>query len=451
MKIKSQTSKKTTLPKVAIEFDTDFEKNKFIDYVNELVFDGIYFGKKLDKDKISGVYSDLIIEKNLICFIGAAQGEPFALWWDIKDIKTDPNRFQNRQSAFSELSAEQVEKNFDSNKFDPIVVWGDANSNNQIYVLSGHSRYEGMKRRKEKYIPVRFFEGDENKAIAFARIDANRVANKEDLISDLKAYILARDGDVKKNIQPYEKKDLQQAFKGKENKLEAWSFLNPNGLYIEKMSDEDTISQYPKIQSFASWVGQLRKDHPNMTNTHEKDTFLYFYRNADNYKITREDFDKLVKERLAMGKERIFPECSDEGCEDIKDFKEVGQNRELYKELNRLQTELETFKKRFETNSAALKIYTEPEKKILTAKALQKEKELKNLQRDLKKAEDQPGLFGPSDIVFEDVNFLIYYCLPGDRKRKKFFSFFSTQAEAKKEFKELFKNKKVSIKKVLKL
>lgn len=188
-----------------------------------------------------------------------------------------------------------------------------------------------------------------------------------------------------------------------------------------------------------------------MTNTHEKDTFLYFYRNADNYKITREDFDKLVKERLAMGKERIFPECSDEGCEDIKDFKEVGQNRELYKELNRLQTELETFKKRFETNSAALKIYTEPEKKILTAKALQKEKELKNLQRDLKKVEDQPGLFGPSDIVFEDVNFLIYYCLPGDRKRKKFFSFFTTQAEAKKEFKELFKNKKVSIKKVLKL
>lgn len=82
MKIKSQTSKKTTLPKVAIEFESDFEKNKFIDYVNELIFDGIYFRKALDKDKISGVYSDLIIEKDLICFIGAAQGEPFALWWE---------------------------------------------------------------------------------------------------------------------------------------------------------------------------------------------------------------------------------------------------------------------------------------------------------------------------------------------------------------------------------
>jgi hypothetical protein len=59
-----------------------------------------------------------------------------AVNFPVSQIHTDPARFQNRTDAFSELSAQSVAEHYDTNKFDPIVIWLDG-STGRYYVLSG--------------------------------------------------------------------------------------------------------------------------------------------------------------------------------------------------------------------------------------------------------------------------------------------------------------------------
>lgn len=363
--------------------------------------------------------------------------KPFAVYFPTAEIATDSERFQNRNDAFSELSADQVANNFDLNKFDAVVIWYDAKQK-KYFVLSGHSRLEGMKRRKELYIPVRFFEGSEAEAIKFARIDANRLANKENLIEDLKAYILSRDGNESKNIKPLSKKDLKQAFKGKEQKLEFLSYLNPQGTFIDQLNNEETLSQFPRIQTFAVWAGEARKNYPDLTNTQEQDIFNFFFGSEKNYKIKKDAFEKLLNDRISLGKSRLFPECeTGKPCQEIKDFAEVGENRELYRQLQKTQELINIIQDRLETNQKAYKIYTEAEKKRVLEVLADLKTEQKQLQRDLKIIENQPALFGIGSPN-AGINFVIHYKKLGSRQKEKYFSNATNQTQAKRELKEFW-------------
>ncbi len=316
----------------------------------------------------------------------------------LADIKTDPARFQNRVDAFSELSADSVAKNFDPNKFDPVVVWYDA-PQDQFFVLSGHSRYEGMKRRGEKLIPVRRYEGTEAEAITFARVDANRSANVENLIEDLKAYKLMRDGDPARHLKPAKKSEIAQTFKGKHTKLEAYSNLSTEGLFVETLQN-DNKSEFPFIESRAYWVGELRKKYEQFTNTMEDDCFNFFYGDVKNNKISKDDFFAEIEKRLAWGKPRLFPECTREGCSKIEDLNLKPPHGEAYQELNRLQKDLEMIKTRFNTSNAALQIYTEDEKKRLIQVNETLLSRQSNLRKSLNIAEQQmqeSSLFGISE------------------------------------------------------
>lgn len=321
-------------------------------------------------------------------------GERYAALIPMAMIRTDPKRFQNRTDAFSEASAESVEKFYDQNKFDPIVVWQDP-TDGLIYVLSGHSRFEGLKRRGEQMAPARFFRGDEEAAIVFARVDANRAASSENLLEDLKAYVLMRDGNPERGIKPATKADLRRSFKGKHSKLEPWSHLDPAGKFLAAMQAENA-AEFPYLQRFAAWVGNLRSEKgEDFTNIHEKDVFNWLYSDRKNSQISSEDFDALIRKRLSYGKERLFPECNDDGsCTRIKDFAEVGPHKDLYKDIEKLDAQVKRFQDRLATNDPVLKVYTQEEKEVLRRIALESQEQLKKMKKDLKIVEAEPGFFG---------------------------------------------------------
>jgi hypothetical protein len=312
----------------------------------------------------------------------------YAVMVDIQLIKTDEKRFQNRIDAFSELSAQDVAENYDANKFDPIIVWKDAN--NQIFVLSGHSRLEGMKRRGAKEIPVRFFNGSEEDAIKFARIEANRLSNAENLVEDLKAYKLMRDGEEAKGIQKASKKEIKQRFKGKTNKLEAYSYLDANGLFIEALSQENK-TEFPYIERFALWTGEIRAQYPEITNQSEREIFWFFYV-GKNTKINREEFFEEVEKRIALGKKRIFPECNQEGCKKLEDVLRKVQTREAFTALKNVQKYIDVIGTRLQSNDLASKVYTDEERKVLIEVGNRLKGEEKNLKRDLQIIDKQREL-----------------------------------------------------------
>jgi len=102
----------------------------------------------------------------------------------IKSIQTDEDRFQLRKEPYSEETAQEVAENYDEEKFEPIVVWqeeGDA----KPFVLSGHSRLEGMRRRGEKLIPARIFEGTEQEAMAVAAAESMENTPKSERKDDV--------------------------------------------------------------------------------------------------------------------------------------------------------------------------------------------------------------------------------------------------------------------------
>lgn len=328
-------------------------------------------------------------------------GEPtncVAVEFPLAQISLDPARFQNRTDAFSELSAEAVARHYDPNKFDPVVLWRDPAKKGQAYMLSGHSRFEGMSRRKAGTIPARFFQGTEAEAIQFARVDANRAATAENLVEDLTAYRLMRDGDPARSLKPAKKNELAQAFKGKQSKLEAWSHLDPAGLFVATLA-QDNRSEFPYLEKFALWVGQLRARHAaDFTNTHEGDCFNFFYSDAKNHRLSRTDFEELIEKRLAWGKPRLFPECGRDGCVDLQDLAKRGAQAATYKELEALAKYRETITQRLRTSDRGLRVYTDSEREKLKEQGQLIDHEIQRLRRDLGQAEAAPGLFGPGDL-----------------------------------------------------
>jgi len=328
----------------------------------------------------------------------------FAVQFPIELIHTDTARFQNRTNAFSELSAQSVAEHYDKNKFDPIVIWEDKKQG-KYFVLSGHSRLEGMKRRKARVIPARFFEGTEQEAITFARVDANRSANAENIIEDLKAYKLMRGGDETKGLKPAKKSELERVFKGKHNKLDAWSYLNPNGLFLQALQSENK-SEFPYLETRALWVGELRKKYgEEFTNTYEDDCFNFIFANATNNRLSKDVFFELVEKRISWGEARLFPECSELKCEPVENLKEKGLQGEMYKKLNQIQKDLDLIRERFQTTKQALKIHTDPEKEAIQKLGQKLKEEQARIRRDLKLSEEAPGLFGFDDWRLKSTDF----------------------------------------------
>jgi hypothetical protein len=309
-----------------------------------------------------------VVVKEVVKQVEKIPDNVVALDLPISQIHTDTKRFQNRQGAFSEASAQSVAENYDPNKFDPIVVWKDPKAK-KLFVLSGHSRLEGMIRRKSKTIAVRYFKGSEDKAIQFAKVEANRAANQENLIEDLAAYKLMRDGDAKRKISKATKGELSKIFKGKAAKLESYSFLSERGLFVEALNQSST-SNYPYIERNAQWVGILRMQYPVISNQGEDNIFHFFYsdKSGKNIKLTKDLFFALAKKKinqLRKGESVLFPECSSEGCKQTVDKESDAQKGEGYKRLREINEQLESITEKLTSKDATVRVTTDQEKKYL--------------------------------------------------------------------------------------
>lgn len=210
----------------------------------------------------------------------------------IAEIETDVDRFQNRATEFSEKTAATVAERFDPNLFDPIVLWRDP-QNGKEYVLSGHSRLEGMKRRGAKNIPSRYFQGTEAEAMNFAKVEANRLGSAENLQETIKAYKQAKRGNATKS-------KLKDLFDGDVDFLESAQNLNESGDFIRYLG-QGAATEFPYIKRFSRWVGELRKTHGGkITDRHEQQIFDWLYKGEKrNREIEKDRFFELVDKQVS--------------------------------------------------------------------------------------------------------------------------------------------------------
>ena len=306
------------------------------------------------------------------------QGDCFSVLLELEKIHVDTKRFQNRLGSFSEISANAV---FQS--LDPIVVWLDK-ADNKIYVLSGHSRFEGLKRRKEAFAPVRFFHGTEKEAIRYGKVLANRAADAEGLISDLRAFKLMRDE------EKATKSELRKRFRNYAQ-LENWTYLNPNGEFIGLLKQPNK-SAYPHIEKTALWVGELRKENPQMTTQHEKDCFYFFY-GGHNYNIDKDSFFKIVRAKLAKNQARLFPECNYDGCVDSESLNQDRQTKELNDQISEKRKLLKDIEKRFKSQNLVYTVEAEQEKTRLQKLKTDIENDIRRLENNILRIQNQHNIF----------------------------------------------------------
>jgi hypothetical protein len=210
--------------------------------------------------------------------------------FNIRDISTDENRFQNRQNAFSSESKDRIIRavengSFDWAKFDPIIVWFDSKKK-KYFVLSGHSRLAAFKelsktRLEFSTIPVKVFEGSEVSAIDFA-LNSNTLSTKETEVERARYYARKRTAcelnktfghlgaltDCEKMVE----NECKEAEGKNANYVLNLSYLNPDGFLMDNLvrlgieRDNDSTNV---IRTVANWIGEARKYNKELLDVHE--------------------------------------------------------------------------------------------------------------------------------------------------------------------------------------
>ncbi|GJM64859.1 hypothetical protein [Persicobacter diffluens] len=196
-------------------------------------------------------------------------------------ITTDEKRFQNRQNAFSEESANRIVKAYEEGKFnwaafDPIVVWREK-STHLYKVLSGHSRFAAFKKLSKKdaqfqQIPVKIFAGTEAEAIDFA-LNSNTLSTKE---TDLERAAYYQNKRINCGLSgPSCARQIEEEIREKEGKnastIHNLSYLNPKGWIVQQILQFDGKDKTSSnnLNTIATWTGEARRKFPKLTDQHE--------------------------------------------------------------------------------------------------------------------------------------------------------------------------------------
>ena len=171
----------------------------------------------------------------------------------LSDLYTDEKRFQNRKKLNEEI-VDNIVKNFKPTDLDPLVVWYDKKQD-KTFVLVGHHRFEALKRLKHKTIPVKYANEDyptEADAIRYAKEISNANRTLE---------------------EPYERAAIYRKYRSYILNL---SWLNPKGATMSTLvqfSQTQSKADKNEAERIADWIGQARRNAPELTDAHEKEMF----------------------------------------------------------------------------------------------------------------------------------------------------------------------------------
>lgn len=214
-------------------------------------------------------------------------------------IVTRRELFQGRQSKWSQETVDKiVREGFDKSR-EPIITWYDEQTGEHV-VVSGHSRFEASRilfsegDKSLETLPIKVFQGDLEEAIEYAMLESNRSSTSEGLLSDIEAFKLARDkGCAGECLRGYFKTNAYI------NSLQRLSNLNTKGLFLEKLSSEAEAKSFPNLKKYAEWIGELRKQYSQLTNSHENEVFNYLYLSGKKkLPIKKEDFVQPIERVL---------------------------------------------------------------------------------------------------------------------------------------------------------
>lgn len=267
-------------------------------------------------------------------------------------IMLRPDLFQGRQTEYSQETVDKIMREGYDKSREPIEVWFDKKANKYV-VISGHSRWEGSERRFRAgqkdlaTMPVKAFRGTFEEAQDYAILESNRSGTAEGLLSDLAAYKRAVERGKNHGY-------LMSIFKseGRIKQLRDLTYLNPKGLFIDYLAQAAQKS-FPYLERNAQWVGQLRAQFPQLTNSHEREMWDYMYGKQAKEIPRRDDFFKLIQKKVG----NMF--WTPDQPLNLHNVASTGAYANMAAdELNRLQSELDQLQERrltLETNIQRVK------------------------------------------------------------------------------------------------
>ena len=191
----------------------------------------------------------------------------------LSDLYTDEKRFQNRKKLNEEI-VDNIVKNFKPTDLDPLVVWYDKKQD-KTFVLAGHHRFEALKRLKHKNVPIKYANEDyptEADAIRYAKEISNANRTLEEPYERAAIYRKCRE-------EGYSEKDINEkaALEGKNRSyILNLSWLNPKGATMSTLvqfSQTQSKADKNEAERIADWIGQARRNAPELTDAHEKEMF----------------------------------------------------------------------------------------------------------------------------------------------------------------------------------
>jgi len=191
----------------------------------------------------------------------------------LSDLYTDEKRFQNRKKLNEEI-VENIVNNFKPTDLDPLVVWYDKKQG-KTFVLAGHHRFEALKRLKHKNVPVKFANDDyptEADAIRYAKEISNANRTLEEPYERAAIYRKYRE-------EGYSEKEINDkaTLEGKNRSyILNLSCLNPKGATMSTLvqfSQTQSKADKNEAERVADWIGQARRNAPELTDAHEKEMF----------------------------------------------------------------------------------------------------------------------------------------------------------------------------------
>jgi hypothetical protein len=201
----------------------------------------------------------------------------------LNDVYTDEERFQPRGGAFSEETARRIVDDYDPSLMDPIDVWPDPEQDGRLYVLAGHSRLEGFRRRGADTIPaVVKSDMTEQQAIRYALVENDKGTN---LTNAERAGVVRRMREAGEfDTMKAQRKFAQNLYDRNAKVVFDLSWLSPQGKSLDVLTRLEGAqgTDYREAETMAQWVGKLMRLHrDDFTRQHEDEMFNYL---LDNYK-----------------------------------------------------------------------------------------------------------------------------------------------------------------------